>query len=266
MIKVYMGQPSTGNVVDFQAYMLRQIEEKYTDQVKLVYPRVCAHRIFHDHARNMIVEDFLASDCDVLWFLDSDISPPVHVLDLITKHYDEWKVAGAPYPIFMKPKGEERQQIIFTVYNGTDGKGLAPSAVPDEGVEMVDGLATGCMFIKREVFSLLEKPYFEFKYDPITRNPIEGEDLGFCMKLGKLGIKFLTDYSMVCKHYKEICLLDLNNYAIDYAKKTLEQYEAAIQPAVQQMMRDAYRAGKEAGQRAPLHGPRVTESGLILTR
>lgn len=231
-LKVYMGQPSTGTVVDFQAYVLRDIAERYKDRLEFVYPAACAHRIFHDAARNGIVEDFLATDCDVLWFLDSDVVPAPHVAELLTLHWDKWKCAGAPYPIFMHHSGEAERQIVFTAYKNVDGTGLRPSRIPNEGQEFVDGLATGCLFIKREVFSQLQKPYFEFKYDPVTRAPVEGEDLGFCLKAAKLGIQFYTDYSMVCKHYKNVELLEMNDYAISYAKKAIDAYDRDIRENV----------------------------------
>lgn len=235
-IKLYVGIPTVGTVVDFQSYMLRDLEKQYGEHIEFVYPTACAQRIFHDFARNAIVEDFLKTDCDILWFLDSDVVPPVHVLDLITKHKD-WQVAGAAYPIFMKPKGEDHRQVVFTAYKGSNGTGLSPTRIPDEGVEYVDGLATGCMFIKRGVFDLLKKPYFEFKFNPETREPIEGEDLGFCLKLKALGIKFLTDYSMVCKHQKTVCLLDVNNYAMSYAKKAIEAYDAQVRGQVEALVK-----------------------------
>ncbi len=94
MIKIYMGIPSTGNRRDTQSYNLREIEKRYRDKVELVYPEQCIHRIFHDFARNATVEEFLKTDCDILWFLDSDITPPCDVLDLVVEHGEKWKVAG----------------------------------------------------------------------------------------------------------------------------------------------------------------------------
>lgn len=228
--KVYMGLPSNGTVADFQSYVLRDLKERYKDEIELVFPEQLVQRIFHDAARNGIVEDFLASDCDILWQLDADICPPKHVLDLVSMHGDKWQVAGAPYPVFMAQPGESQRQVVFTTYkripDGPDGKPrIAPCAVPEEGTEFIDGIATGCLFIKREVFDKLERPYFEFKYDPITRQPIEGEDIGFCIKMSRLGIKFFTDYSMVCKHYKNnIDLLEMNNYAVSFANKSIAPY------------------------------------------
>lgn len=229
MIKVFMGIPTTGSVCDAQGYVLRDIEAKYKDKVQLVYPKHCVRRIFHDFARNAMVDEFLASDCDVIWFLDSDIAPDKSVLDLITEHWDKWDAAGAPYPVFMSTPGSEQLQVVFTVYNGNDGRRMAPTDIPRSGTDFVDGIATGCLFLKRGVFDSLKKPYFEFKYDLETRNPIQGEDLGFCMKLNDLGIRFFIDYSKVCKHYKTVCLLDVNNYAIEFANKAVMAYDRVVQ-------------------------------------
>ena len=259
-VKVYCGFPTIGSIYDFQTYCLREIEKKYKDSVELVYPRNCATRFGHDFARNAIVEEFLSSDCDILWMLDSDIAPQTHVLDLITLHGDKWQVAGAPYPVLMSQKGFVSRQITFCVYKGSNGKGLSPTTVPDEGTEFVDGLATGCLFIKREVFSKLSKPYFEFKHNPETREAVEGEDLGFCMKLRALGISFFVDYSMACKHMKNVCLLEMNNYALEFAKNTLANYDRQVKIQVEDAVRTAYRAGLETGSSLV---QKKKDSGLI---
>lgn len=234
-----MGLPSNGTVCDFQSYVLRDLQDRYKDEIEFIYPEALCQRIFHDSARCGIVEDFLDSGADIMWMLDSDICPPKHVLDIITQYGDKWQCAGAPYPVFMASPGEAHRQVIFTVYNQiapdpiTKAPRIAPTNVPDEGTAFVDGIATGCLFIKREVFDKLERPYFEFKYDPITRQPIEGEDIGFCLKMVKLGIKFFVDFSMVCKHYKNnIDLLEINNYAMSYAKKCIDAQSRAISEQV----------------------------------
>jgi hypothetical protein len=245
-IKVFMGIPTVGTVVDAQSYMLRELTAKYGDKVELVYPERCARRIFHDFARNEIVKEFLATDCDVLWFLDSDIGPSKHVLELITLHWDKWKVAGAPYPVFM---GKEDPAVVFCVYKRDESGKLTPSNIPYEGVEFVDGLATGCLFIKREVLEQMEAPYFAFKYDEKTREPIEGEDLGFCRKMAEKGMRFFVDYTMVCKHYKTICLLEVQNYAVNYANEQVLKYDNDIRGQVTEAVKKAYAAGKASNDK-----------------
>lgn len=268
--RIYMGVPSTGTRVDAQCYALREIAERYKDHVELVYPELCVQRTFHDFARNAIVDEFLASDCDVLWFLDSDIVPPPHVLDLVALHGEKWKAAGACYPIWMVPPGGSETCVLFTAYKGVvendEQKGIRMTEVPREGTEFVDGLATGCLFLKREVFEKLEKPYFEFKFNPETRQLKEGEDLGFCLKLAKLGIKFFTDYSMVCKHYKTVCLLDINNYAVSFANCKVLDYDKEIRQQVQQAVMAAHQAGRELGHKEAQKAlaPQRPKSGLIL--
>lgn len=217
-----------GNVCDVQSYALRELEEKYKDTIQLVYPKSCVRRMFHDFARCSLIDQFLETDCDILWFLDSDISPPAHVLDLVSKHGSKWEVAAAPYPVFMTTGGEKHPQVVFCVYNGTDGVGVSPADIPNEGTDWVDGAATGCLFIKREVFAKLKRPYFEFKYDETTRNITMGEDISFIKQLQANKIRTFIDYSMVCKHFKNVCLLEVNNYAITYAKKSVEAYDGMI--------------------------------------
>lgn len=255
-IKVYMGICSTGDRHDSQNYFLRRMEKKYSDQIEFVYPEIYIGRIFHDHARNAYVKQFLASDCDVLWFLDSDIVPSERVLDLITNHYSKWEVAGAPYPVWMSQAGYEGPQITYTVYKKLgDGKGLAPAPIPDQGIDFVDGIATGCIFIKRAVIEKLQAPWFEFKYDPVTREITEGEDLGFCMKVSELGHKFFIDYSMLCHHFKKVSLLDVSNY--------VEMQKQAVLDASDRMYRQAIAKIKLKEMTRPKSQPK---SRLILPR
>lgn len=242
--RIYVGLPSMGWSSSAQGHTLRKLEKKYADTVELVYPDKLCYRVMHDFARNSIVDEFLASDCDILWQLDADVAPPDNVLDIVVNHADLWQAAGCPYPVMMGAGGEGRE-ILWTVYNGETGKGLIPSDIPMSGQAWVDGMATGCMFLKRGVFARLQKPYFEFKYNPEMRNLVEGEDLGFCLKLKALGIPFFVDYSLVCGHTKEVDLLEINNYAMRYAKRCIETYSAQVREELKQ------HAAKTAAARKP---------------
>lgn len=224
--RIYMGIPSTGDRSDAQVYRLRDMAKKYSDSIELVYPTSLVHRVSHDFARNMVVRDFLASDCDILWFLDSDVVPHPDVLDIIYEK-DKWQAAGAPYPLFITQKGWDGPQVVLAVYGKTE-KGFYPREIPNDGFAFVDGIATGCLFLKKEVFQSLTEPYFEHRYDNITRELIEGEDLGFCRKLSESGTQFYINFSHICKHYKRVDLLDVNNYAINYANQHKLFYEREL--------------------------------------
>lgn len=269
--KIYMGVPTVGTVVDSQAYLLRKIQENYKDSVELVYPKECVRRLFHDFARNAIVEDFLTSDCDLLWFLDSDITPAENILDLLKKQ-DIWQAAGATYPVFMTPTGSDSPQVVFTVYKVNPATGnLALAHTPTTGEEFVDGLATGCLFVKREVFSKLSKPYFEFKFKTDSKEMSEGEDLGFCRKLSEFGIQFFTDYSLICKHQKTVDLLDVNNYAIEYSNRSVISYDSMIKTQILQAVKDSYDLGykqalEDIHQKVKTKGLKLEKASSIWTQ
>ncbi len=228
-----MGIPGTGDRVDAQNYYLRRMEKQYGDRIEFVYPEIYVGRIFHDCARNAYVEQFLASDCDILWFLDSDIVPAERTLDLITEYGDKWDLAGAPYPVWMSQAGFDGPQVSFTVYKDRDNDGkLYPAPIPESGLDFVGGIATGCIFIRRKVLEKLSKPYFEFKYNPETREMTEGEDLGFCRKVNALGFKFFIDYSMLCHHFKKVSLLDVSNCIESQKQIIVDECDKAIRQVV----------------------------------
>lgn len=226
MVKVFVAIPTVGTNCDAQVYALRTMEKLYKDKIEFIYPEDCVRRIFHDFARNEMVEEFLKTEADVLWFLDSDIGPPTTLFDEYLARYEEWDVAGAPYPLFISQRSEDGPQVVYAVYNGTNGVGMRPASIPMEGTGWVDGIATGCLMIKRHIFEGMQKPYFEFKYNSESRELTEGEDLGFCKKVNKMGYKFFIDYTKVCKHYKTVCLRDVNDYAMTYARNQIKAYDA----------------------------------------
>jgi len=246
--KVYVSIPSTGTIVDSIPFSLREIESTYRDHIEFIFPFNCVRRMFHDHARNKAVEDFLASDCDVIWFLDSDISPSIQVMDLIAIHWDKWKVAGLTYPVFMTLGGSPFPEVVYTVYERNLETGnFKPTKAPTEGSGFVDGLATGCLLIKRELLESMKAPWFEFKYKEYCRDIAEGEDLGFCRKIADMGHKFYVDFGTPFRHQKSIDLLDVNNYAMNFANRCIENYDAQIKSQITDAIKAAHLKGYQEG-------------------
>lgn len=228
-MKVFVATPTTGNIADSQFWFWEKVREKYKSKIDFIFPEHCVRVIFHDAARNRLVKEFLKSDADILFFLDSDVVPPTDIFDLVLMQ-EKWDCAGGVYPVFMTPAGHDKPQVVFTVYKGRGEQGLGMANIPPAGFSYVDGLGTGCMFLKRHVLEKLSEPYFEFKYNEASRAIEVGEDIDFCMKVNDLGFKFFVDFSKVCKHYKNVCLLDVSNYAQEFAGNTMKQYEAMIKP------------------------------------
>jgi hypothetical protein len=245
MLKIYVSVPTNGIVADSQLFFWKRAEAKYKDRIEFIWPSHCVRRIFHDFARNAHAEEFLKSEADIWFQLDSDVVPPDDIFDMALDNA-KWDCAGGVYPVFMTPSGADRPQVVFTVYKGRGKNGFQAANIPQSGTDYVDGIGTGCMFVKRHVLEKMQKPYFEFKYEPENRHMIEGEDLGFCMKVVDMGFKFYVDYSMTCKHYKSVCLLDVSNYAQEFAGRSIQQYEAMIRPQVQ-MLEQALKKKRTSG-------------------
>lgn len=242
-----------GTRSDVQVHSIRAMEREYGDKVEFVYPENHVRRMFHDFARNGIVEDFLKTDCDVLFFLDSDVSPPPEVMDILVDHGDKWLVAGAPYPLWLK--GESPTRLVkMAVWNRDEAGRFILAPCPRKGTGWVDCIATGCIFIKRRVLEEMEEPYFEFKFKPHNRDLAEGEDIGFGRKMNELGYKFFIDYGKVCRHYKTVDLLEVNDYAITMSNDKILSYDAEIRPKVEAL---------EAQLRAKM-GAQANKSNLII--
>lgn len=265
-----------GDRLDYHIYIIDEWRKRYDEEIEFVFPEKCERFFGHDYARNMHVEAFLASDADIMLFLDADIIPPPHLMDLITIHgKNGWLAAGAPYPVWMTQPGGSQMTCQFTAYKGNaptseGGRGFSLGQVPRQGTEWVDGLATGCLMLRRELFKQLKKPYFEFKRDPETCQVIEGEDLGFAFKLQDKGIKFFCDHGMVCGHEKRVNLIDVQNYATALANDKIMSMHAEMRPQIEDAVKRAAAEGYKAGKAAALKEcgavgqPQKTPSGLIL--
>ncbi|GAC1502117.1 MAG: hypothetical protein NVS1B10_06740 [Candidatus Saccharimonadales bacterium] len=232
-VKIYMGICSTGDRVDAQNYFLRRMEKQYAGRIEFVYPEIFVSRIFHDYARNQYIKQFMETDCDMIWFLDSDIVPCERVLELVAEHGDKWDLAGAPYPVWMHQSGYEGHQVTYCVYRRPDkDKGMVPADIPETGIDFVDGIATGCIFIKRKVIESMTEPYFKFSFKEETREMTEGEDLYFCKKASDLGFQFFIDFSMRCHHFKKISLLEVSNLLTDKINDTIDACDRQIRQII----------------------------------
>lgn len=139
-------------------------------------------------ARNILVDEFLESDCDYLLFLDDDHSG--HTLEMFNSLLDPMinnnaamcgiKCHTKLFPYFSN----------IAVYSNVNEKELgiiegSGKYIPvdlDKGYGYVDLMGFGMTIVSKWVFKLLEKPYF------VSQNN-KGEDNYFCDNLIKIGIR-----------------------------------------------------------------------------
>ena len=159
--------------------------------------------------RNEIVGLFLASDCDKLWMIDSDVTPPEsdEILKVVGKD-------GQFPPVVVGLYGHYHPQVgaNFQVYKKNTEVGekaykfYAQSEWPDDDVTFTaDAAGTGCMVMTREILEeIQEQGKLWFVFDYIEGRRI-GEDFTFCEKAG--GVTVLP--SFVCTHAREVNLTEL---------------------------------------------------------
>ena len=143
----------------------------------------------HDYCRNLIVEEFLKSDCEWLLMIDSDVVPQCDVLSMVKNDVPVCSafvctnLGGEIIPVGMV-KNKDGYHHNFR------------HSAPD--LHRVDAVGTGCILIKREVLSTMKKPYFKFIYkDGMLEN---GEDFDFCERVE--GVYF--DARFKCLHYTTV--------------------------------------------------------------
>lgn len=145
----------------------------------------------HDHCRNIIVEQFLATKCKWLLMVDSDVAPPVNVLEMANNNV---KVCSAAVNTAVNRE-------IIPVGMTWNGKGYHHDfkhSTP--GVHRVDAVGTGCILIRRDIFEKLQKPYFKFVYKDGML--INGEDFDFSERVGEVHF----DSRFICKHYTTLAI------------------------------------------------------------
>jgi len=153
-------------------------------------------------ARNMLVDQFLQSDCTDLLFIDADvIAEPDHILRLMAQSGDKDITAGA-YP-------RRRKDKMFFMDLHYDDEGN----LEFEGSMMrVNRVGTGFMLVRRGVIEALAERadtylgqdgvgkvanIFEFK---LKDGMFVGEDYAFCDAARALGYKVWLDVEISLPH------------------------------------------------------------------
>jgi GT2 family glycosyltransferase len=147
-----------------------------------------------DVARNVLVENFLQSDCSHLLFLDSDMVLPANVLDVLLGRGKDMVSA-----LYVLRKVHRPCYRFFK-----DGHYRAPEKIEPNKLLEVDAVGLGCCLIKRAVLERLsrehpQKPLFRMDYR--GRTEVLGEDAFFCELVRRAGFKIFVDTSVLVGHF-----------------------------------------------------------------
>lgn len=139
-------------------------------------------------ARRNLVDIFLKSDFDYIWWVDSDmkfpIDAPLRLLkrnkDIIGVNYRRRRFPNANFTGMMGKPGE------YTEFVTTDES-------PD--LEKIDVLPHGCVMVKRSVYEKIPQPHYLQEYVPELNLEI-GEDIYFCQQAQKAGYEVWCDQEL----------------------------------------------------------------------
>jgi GT2 family glycosyltransferase len=141
-------------------------------------------------ARNLVVERFLSSDAEFLWFVDTDIVFDTRVpRDLIAQHRP---IVSAHY------LGQNIDGTTFNVASVIEDDEL--KRVEElEGLTKVEAVGMGCCMIRRQVLETLGTGDLW----PFAELPGLGEDVTFCMRAKDKGFDSYVYAPCKVGHVKE---------------------------------------------------------------
>lgn len=154
----------------------------------------------HDYARNRLVRLFLKHPTLThLFFLDSDVEPPLDVLDRLLAL--DAPVASGCVRI-AQPDG-----LFWTIArkNAECKYVLIPDADLPAAPFFADGCGAGCLLIRRDVLETMPWPWF--KWIQNKDGSQMGEDIYFCKQLNAMNrLQVQVDPTVICTHHKTVAL------------------------------------------------------------
>lgn len=183
-------------------YLIR--DERY--QCNLIKP---SHKPYVNNLHH-IVKDFLAGDFDFWLNIDADNPPVNNPLDLIELNKD---IIGCPTPIWHftgeKDKIGERP-YYFNAYDYDSSTDAYKEHQPQNGLQKVDAVGTGCILVARRLFDnlILRQGCFHRKWN-IDGTMNKGNDISFCERARNQGFEIWAHFDYLCDHFTELSMLEM---------------------------------------------------------
>lgn len=153
-------------------------------------------KLDHDYNKKNIISEY-----DYFLSLDSDIEfTPDNLIDLYNCAYNnDYDLLSG----FYKCRGNASRGAAGYWINNIVGHTNFNKMLNWEmsGIHSVDWVAAGFCLIKKEVFEIVEYPwYYEYFVETVDKVYIAGEDLGFCKKCRENNIKINVNCDIKVNH------------------------------------------------------------------
>ena len=155
-----------------------------------------------DYARNVLVDRAIKAKVDHIFFLDSDVTPPVNAL--IQLIADNLPIVSGIYRNKIDGLPAVWRHSKFP--DGTPGYSpVAKFQSEGQAIIEADAIGMGCCLIRMDVFSKVQYPWFKWTVD-VKRRTGRGEDFYLCERAIEQGYKINVDTRIICGHE---CLAEL---------------------------------------------------------
>lgn len=159
--------------------------------------------------RNEAMRNFLDSDAEWLWTLDTDMGFPKGTLNTMLAHGKP--VVSALYQTILEEGSDGMggpgtfRKYPLALRKADDGR-YAPLA-SYEGVMEVDAVGGGCLLIHRDAAEAVQKQFGNNWWSiahPWGDDRTLGEDFSFCSRLGEVGYPITLDCTIPITHHKQV--------------------------------------------------------------
>jgi GT2 family glycosyltransferase len=164
--------------------------------------------------RNQLVKDFLNTECEWLYFADTDTVFAPNIIHRLLAHTDpdHMIVSGLIY-VDGRPPFPMMYRRVADIASGNGPFGVFQSIAEwkREDCIRVDAVGGGCLLVHRDVYLEIEKKLPNrnctwFEYANFAGMAI-GEDITFCMRAADIGHKIWVDTSTRVGHIKPRVIL-----------------------------------------------------------
>lgn len=154
-----------------------------------------------DKARNICVREFLKSDCEYIFWIDSDMNCPLDTLDRLL---DSNKSMISAVCLWWKynPESDNHSIVPMAVKSG--------KTITGQGCTEVDRSNVNCTLIKRAVLESVGPGKFYYDFANLEHTELNSsEDYTFCDAVKIAGYKIYVDFDIVTSHFKTVDIRDI---------------------------------------------------------
>jgi len=175
-------------------------------------------------ARNWLSKEFLATDCEWVFWMDSDMVLEARTITVMLKHAQAMN-AKFLTGIYYQRMGQHRPVLGVNSATSIDGQSMklddeysfVPVAVSENATVpfKVDMCGFGCVLLHRSVYDGMKYPYFRFLFMEDKPDSYISEDTYFCAKARGLGQEIWAIPELKCGHLGQPPIITAKDFVVD---------------------------------------------------